>query len=366
MTGLFAHFRRWAVTGLTALALAAAPGAAQAQGLNILAPLSVGAAMDGGVAELGKNVAYGVGDRLKLDVYAPQNPKGPAPVVFFIYGGSWNSGSKDHYPFVGHAFAASGFVTVIADYRVYPDTGYPGFLEDLAAALKWTESNIARYGGDPERLFLVGHSAGAYNAVMLALDHSFLHDQGVSVPVRAVAGISGPYDFYPFEYGVVSDVFGKVDNPEGTQPVNLVTADAPPMYLVSGTSDPIVRPVNTQTLAQRLRDAGRVVDERYYEGLGHMEPIISLGAAWRWRAPILNDIVSFFRKHGANGLTPQFANATPSPTDAAGTVSTTSGPSASGGDQAAIDQSADDWMVPPGAAMPPGEHPAKLVLTPNL
>src|SRR5690606_19172651 len=123
-------------------------------------------------------------------------------------------------------------------------------------AMKWIETNIAGYGGDTSRFFLAGHSAGAYNAVMLGLDSSFRREFGVTMPILAVAGISGPYNFYPFEYGQVSETFGDAPNPEGTQPVNLITAGAPPTFLASGTSDPIVRVQNSTALAEALRSKG--------------------------------------------------------------------------------------------------------------
>lgn len=281
-----------------ALAFALLMGPAHAQ-FDPFQLLNVGVAVDAGAIKAGDGIAYADGPRKKLDVYTPANPQGPAPVLFFIYGGGWKNGAREGYEFVGRAFAAQGFVVVIADYRLYPEVTYPAFLEDNAEALKWVEDNIATYGGDVQRLFLAGHSAGAYNAVMLGLDPSFLREFGVTVPIRAIAGISGPYDFYPFEYGEVINSFGSAPNPEGTQPVNLVTADAPPMLLASGTSDWIVRVQNTEHLAQRLKDQGVWVTEKYYTGFGHMEPVISIGAAWRWRMPVLSDMVEFFSRFGA-------------------------------------------------------------------
>ena len=270
-----------------------------AQALSVMDPFNLPAAMDAGTAKVGDGVAYADGPRFKLDVYAPEARGAPAPVVFFIYGGGWNRGERGDYQFVGRALAARGFIAVIADYRLVPEVKYPEFLEDNAKALRWVQDNIATYGGDPERLFLAGHSAGAYNAVMLALDPSFLKDYGVTMPIRAVAGLSGPYDFYPFEYGEVQNAFGGAPNPEGTQPVNLVTSDAPPMYLASGTSDPIVRVQNTEHLAARLQAQGVWVTTKAYPGFGHMEPVIAMGALWRWRAPVLDDMTLFFTQFGA-------------------------------------------------------------------
>ncbi|WIY52485.1 alpha/beta hydrolase [Devosia sp. YIM 151766] len=274
-----------------------APGAVSAA--SIMDPFNIPPAMDAGTAKVGDGIAYADGLRHKLDIYAPEQRGAPAPVVFFIYGGGWSRGDRADYQFVGRALAARGFVTVIADYRLVPEVHYPDFLEDSAKALRWVQDNIANYGGDPNRLFLSGHSAGAYNAVMLALDPSFRQDYGVTVPILAVAALSGPYDFYPFEYNEVRDAFGNAPNPEGTQPINLITADAPPMYLATGTSDPIVRMQNTNRFADRLRAQGVWVTTQYYEGFGHMEPVIAMGALWRWRMPVLDDMVSFFQRFGA-------------------------------------------------------------------
>lgn len=280
-----------------AVTLALAPVSSFA--LSVMDPFNLPAAMDGGTAKVGDGIAYADGPRHKLDVYAPEQRGGPAPVVYFIYGGGWNRGERSDYQFVGRALAARGFITVIADYRLVPEVTYPGFLEDNAAGLKWVQDNIANFGGDPNRLFLAGHSAGAYNAVMLALDPSFLRDYGVTMPILGVAALSGPFDFYPFEYGEVRDAFGHAANPQGTQPINLVTADAPPMYLATGTTDPIVRMQNTERFAQKLKDNGIWVTTKFYPGFGHMEPVIAMGAMWRWRMPVLDDMVAFFQMFGA-------------------------------------------------------------------
>lgn len=274
-----------------------ATGVAQAQ--SIMDPFNLPAAMDGGTSKVGDGIAYADGPRHKLDVYAPEQRGELAPVVFFIYGGGWSRGERREYEFVGRAFASRGFVAVIADYRLVPEVRYPDFLYDSAAALRWVQDNIANYGGDPNRLFLSGHSAGAYNAAMLALDSSFLQQFGVTMPILAVGALSGPYDFYPFEYNEVKEAFGFAPNPQGTQPINLITSAAPPMYLASGTTDPIVRVQNTNRFADRLRAQGVWVTTQYYDGFGHMEPVLAMGAMWRWRMPVLDDMVGFFQRFGA-------------------------------------------------------------------
>ena len=280
---------------IVALVAFASPAAAQ---VNIMDPFNIGPAMDDANV-LATAVPYADGDRMKLDVYGPKDPVGPSPVVMFIYGGSWKQGRRQDYQFVGRALAANGFVVVIPDYRLYPDVTYPNFLEDCANAARWVQDNIATYGGDTSRFFIAGHSAGAYNSVMLGLEKAFFREYNVTMPIKGIAAISGPFDFYPFEYDEVRNVFGKTDNPQGTQPINLVTADEPPMFLASGNQDPIVRMANTDHLAHKLKDAGNWVTVKYYENIGHMEAVFAIGAMWRWRAPVLADMVQFFTQFGA-------------------------------------------------------------------
>lgn len=266
--------------------------------VTIFSPFNAAEAMDSGVEKIA-DIPYADGARKKLDMYRPEKPGGLSPVVMFIYGGSWRAGDKFEYEFAGRALAAAGFITVIADYRLWPEVKYPEFLDDCAEAMRWIQDNIEGYGGDPKRFFVAGHSAGAYNAIMLGLDGSFRRDFGVTMPIRAIAGISGPYNFYPFEYDQVRDTFGSAPNPEGTQPVNLVTAEAPPIFLASGSADPIVRVENSQALAATLLSRGVWVTERYYEGFGHLEPVIAMGAMMRFRMPVLQDMVDFFQTFGA-------------------------------------------------------------------
>lgn len=282
---------------LCALAGSVLPAAAD-NPVTIFSPFNVADAMDKGVEKIA-DIPYADGPRKKLDMYRPEKPGGLSPVVMFIYGGSWRAGDKFEYEFAGRALAAAGFIVVIADYRLWPEVKYPDFLYDCAEAMKWIEGNIEGYGGDPKRFFVAGHSAGAYNAIMLGLDGAFRREFNVTMPIRAIAGLSGPYNFYPFEYEQVRDTFGPAPNPEGTQPINLVTADAPPIFLASGTTDPIVKVANSEALAAKLRANGTWVTERYYEGFGHLEPVIALGSMMRFRMPVLKDMVDFFQTFGA-------------------------------------------------------------------
>jgi acetyl esterase/lipase len=244
------------------------------------------------------DVAYGGDPRQRLDVYAPRRTEGPAPVAVFFYGGSWDSGRRQDYSWVGRALAAQGFVTVVADYRLYPQVRYPGFLEDGAQAVKWSADHAAQYGGDGGRIVLVGHSAGAYNAVMLALDPRYLTAAGVAPgTVRAVAGLSGPYAFLPLDGPITQRTFGQSSDLPATQPINYASATAPPAFLATGDADTMVYPRNTARLAKALRQAGATVEEHHYPGIDHVRLVLALSRPFRGRAPVLEEMSAFVHAH---------------------------------------------------------------------
>lgn len=247
----------------------------------------------GGVRRVASDLQFGPSRRERLSIYAPASSAAPTPVVLFLYGGSWSEGDRRDYAFAGRALAARGYTVVLPDYRVVPEVEYPVFLEDCAAALRWTRDNIAAYGGDPARLGLMGHSAGAYNAVMLALDRGL----GVSDIPDAVVGLSGPYDFFPFDVKITVRTFGAVPDPLATQPVNLVSSAAPPMFLGHGDADKLVYSRNTVALAARLRDVGVEVEERHYAGLNHAQPLLEIGTFLGGRSGLFDDVTAFLGRH---------------------------------------------------------------------
>lgn len=239
-----------------------------------------------------EGVAFGEGPRLKLDVYAPRAASGRArPVIVFLYGGSWSSGRRQGYAFAGRALAARGFVVVIPDHRLVPEVRYPDFLLDCAAAVRWARREAARFGGDPGRIVLVGHSAGAYNAAMLALDPSLLG--GDRRAVRGFAGLAGPYDFLPLDDSATLAAFGRWPRPRETQPITHAAAGAPPALLLHGEADVRVKPRNSRALAERLRAAGNDVRVKLYPDLGHVAILTALAVPFRRRAPVLSDVAAF-------------------------------------------------------------------------
>ncbi|UJQ93870.1 alpha/beta hydrolase [Mariluticola halotolerans] len=256
---------------------------------------------DGGTQKLAADIAYGPKARHRLDIYAPKAHDLPRPVVFFIYGGGWDSGDKAEYQFAGHAMAAAGFVAVVADYRVLPEVRYPGFLEDGALALSWVLDTVASYGGDPAQIFLMGHSAGAYNAVMLGLDGGRFGAPALGERLRGIVGLSGPYDFYPFDVPASIAAFSVAPEPLLTQPINVVPPKPVPVFLGHGSRDKTCLPRNTIALGKSLRQAGGEVTERHYDNLAHPGPLLSLFPALRWRAPVYRDVVAFLRAKTSAG-----------------------------------------------------------------
>lgn len=295
----------WAIGGvvaLVALAGLALQIAIQRNGpavLNAVDRLSGG---DRGTTVLAE-VSLGQSPRQKVIVHGPgaATDGKPRPVLLFVHGGSWNKGSPDDYGFIGRAFVPEGFIVVLAGYRLHPEAVYPAMLEDTAAAISWTRANIAQYGGDPSRIVLAGHSAGAYNVVMAALEERWLGTAGVKTGgIVGVVGLAGPYDFYPFDSDSTRASFGHAGEPERTQPVNHVRADAPPKLLIHGEDDTLVRPRNTHELSRRLSAAGAKVETLFLAGMDHNDPLIALASPWRRNRQVIKAVVEFAREASAS------------------------------------------------------------------
>lgn len=264
--------------------------------LAACSPLTaVNALSPGGASERTADLSYGEGPRRMLDVYRPKAGNGKAPVVVFFYGGNWVDGDRADYAFVGRALASRGIVAVVADYRHYPEVSYPQFLDDAAQAVAWAARQAGRYGGDPKRLYVMGHSSGAYNAAMVALDDRWLKKQGMSPSdLRGWIGLAGPYDFLPIENATTKPVFHFPDTPPDSQPVRHVSAASPPALLIAANSDNLVEPKrNTGGLAARLRAEHVDVKELYYGKVSHTTLVGSIAAPLRWLAPTLDDVAAF-------------------------------------------------------------------------
>lgn len=279
-----------AVRRLMACALALGLGGCSAT--DVLARLTVSSRI---ASERG--LAYADGPRGGLDVYRPTSG-GLHPVVVFLYGGGWDQGDRSDYRFVGQTLASQGFVTIVPDYRVYPEVRYPAFLQDSARAVRWAKDHAAQYGGDSSRLFLMGHSAGAYNAVMLGVDRRWLAavDMAPQRDLRGVIGLAGPYDFLPLQSAELKSIFGPPEGRADTQPIQHVDGRAPPMLLIADAADKVVDPGNTERMAERVRQSGGRVEAVTYPGLSHALLLGAMAAPLRFLAPVARDVRTFIRR----------------------------------------------------------------------
>ncbi len=253
----------------------------------------------GGAYQLTPDVAYGKLTRQKLDVYQPNTaaPLGGYPTVVFFYGGSWNRGDRADYKFVAAALASRGVLTFVADYRLYPDVRYPDFLNDSAQALAFGLENAMQYKGNPKKVFVMGHSAGAYNAAMLAFDGRWLQAVKHSpTELAGFIGIAGPYNFLPMTNPDTQPVFFHPNYPSGSQPIDYVSKTSPRSFLGAAAVDPLVVPQrNTVLLAERLTAVGNAPVLKLYDRVNHMTIIASFAAPLRWMAPVFDDVIGFIQ-----------------------------------------------------------------------
>jgi acetyl esterase/lipase len=246
-----------------------------------------------GVWEEHRGLAYGERPRQKLDVYKPRHAA-KAPVVVFFYGGTWQGGSRGLYSFVGASLAAQGVVTVVPDYSIFPPARFPTFIEDAARAVRFSRTSAAQWGGDPSRLVLMGHSAGAYIAAMVSFDPHWLEQVGLNsqTDLAGFIGLAGPYDFLPIESRTLRTIFGGANRAE-TQPISFVTGKEAPSLLITARRDRLVSPRNSRRMAAKIRDHGGVAEELTYGGVGHLTLIGAFAPGLRVLAPVLRDATQF-------------------------------------------------------------------------
>lgn len=248
-----------------------------------------------GLAPPDATVVYAPDRQLALDVYRPRHRQGdgPAPMVVFFHGGNWTSGQRAEYRFVGRRLADNGIVVVIPDYRTYPATKFPGFMDDAADAVAWALAHAADYSGDPRRVFIAGHSAGAQIAALLGTDGEYLARHRIRPKQLAgVIGLSGPYDFDVGE--TYAPIFGPPSQWPRAMAVNFVDGDEPPFLLIQGDADHTVAARNSVELAARLRAAQVPVTMILLPGAGHLATIAALHEPARTPAE-LPAILAFIR-----------------------------------------------------------------------
>lgn len=244
-----------------------------------------------------RSVVYDPERDLALDVYRAQDAPANAPLILFFYGGTWRYGQREWYRFVGESLADHGFVVMIPDYRTAPDVAFPAFLEDAANAAAFAKANAARYGADPGKLFVAGHSAGGHIAAMLATDAKWLGAVGMQPrDFRALIGIAGPYDFLPIWNPRMLQVFPDREHHELTQPVHFVDGDEPPMLLLRGDLDIIVLARHNERMAAELAAVGVPAEVKTYADVGHSQIVTALARDRSDLAPTLRDVVDYVKR----------------------------------------------------------------------
>ncbi len=249
------------------------------------------------------NISYGEHATNKLDIYVPELDKTPDrvkhyPVVIFFYGGCWGGCKtypKEHYRFVAQALTSNNTIVVIPDYRLYPDVRFPQIMDDARIATNWVKNHIHEYGGNPDQLFLTGHSAGAHLAAMLTLNEDYLQPEAYR-SIRGFVGLAGPYDFLPFTENYQKEVFGPPERYSESQPVNYVDGNEPPLLLLYGTEDDSVKPHNINNLEEKVRQSGGNVKTFRYAGLDHAGILAALSIPLRDRHPVWSDIKAFVQE----------------------------------------------------------------------
>ena len=257
--------------------------------LNILDTL-----VPDGNYKLQQGIAYGALPRQTLDIYRPAKDQTTGPVVIFFYGGSWKSGERGKYRFVGEALTRKGITVVIPDYRLYPDVTFPAFMTDAAKAVRWTLDNLGGRNQNSRPVFLAGHSAGAHIAALLAVDARHLKKESVKVGrICGVIGVAGPYAFDPFEYRTIRPVFAGLTDRDLARPVKRISGKTPPFLLLHGEADGTVRPSNTVEFADALRSAGTAVTSELMPRIGHYRIVMAMATPFDDIAPVNERIAGF-------------------------------------------------------------------------
>ena len=247
-----------------------------------------------------EGVPYGPDPRQRFDLYQPAVPVRNAPLVVFFYGGSWSSGDRADYRFVGEALASKGIVTMVADYRLSPAVRYPVFVQDSAKAVRHAMETASQYGASPSQVYVMGHSAGAYNAAMVALDGRWLAAEGLKpAQLAGWIGLAGPYDFLPIGDRKTQVAFEWPNTPADSQPLVHASKLSPPALLLAPANDSVVSPQrSTVAMARKLDASGVRVESALFDSVSHVTLVAAMASVLRSRAPVLARVQAFVQSTG--------------------------------------------------------------------
>lgn len=276
----------------------------QAQALSVLGLVN-GISSSGGVS-VSRNVLYGDEPLQDLDLYYPKplaqamqaekNISTNYPLVVFVHGGSWESGSKEDYAFVGQSLAQAGYITAVINYRKAPEHVYPDYVEDTAKAIAWSYNNAASLHADPQRFAVMGHSAGAFNMMAAVSNEDFLAPYGMSPSdISAVVGIAGPYSYDFRQFGSAS-AFPADATPDEVMPDRHIKGQQPPYLLLTAEKDKTVYDQNTIKMTQALRAYGATVENGSIKGASHATSIGAMATPLRWVNNVRAQVLSYLAK----------------------------------------------------------------------
>lgn len=243
--------------------------------------------------QLQKNIPYGSDARQKLDIYTPTQKNIKSAIVVFVHGGSWANGDKKEYLFVGQAFAEMGYVTVIPNYRLYPQAKFPDFIDDVAQAIATLKDLLpSEVCADPQKIILVGHSAGAHSVAMLATAPKYLARNHADITLSTWIGLAGPYDL-PLDNPLVIEKFTTVTNNIDANPLHLANSKTPSALLIHGDKDTTVYPHHTRNLTKRLKELDVPVVTHIYPETNHTQLVGGLAKNLRFLNPVYQDIAAY-------------------------------------------------------------------------
>jgi acetyl esterase/lipase len=248
-----------------------------------------------------EGIAYGAHPRQKLDVYLPTKQAASKGMVVFGYGGGYTDGNRDEYRFIGQVFASLGLVTVVYDYRLFPEVRFPTYLEDAALAVRWAYDHAGNYGADKYTMLLAGHSAGAHIAALLATNSKYLG--AVQMQPRQlglVLALGGGYQFWNAQTGFLSPDFAQVmqgADPVQTQPIEFISPFSANMVLMHGSQDQVLPIGQARAFALRAKQVGANVQLLEYPG-DHASTVIDLSTTLRFRSSQYADLLNILEARG--------------------------------------------------------------------
>ena len=229
--------------------------------------------------------SYGENPRQRYDSYLHKIDHRNRPKIIFLYGGNWRSGARGDYRFVADTFCTLGFDVFVPDYRLYPEVRFEQILDDARIAV-----NDIMADNPDAPIFLVGHSSGAQIGALLTLNTSLLQS---TKRINGFIGLAGPYDFFPCTEDGHWELFAPAEKYPESQPVNFVHRDAPPLYLLHGKEDKRVRRGHSKSLMEKQQAVGGRATREVYDGMGHIDIILSLSRIYRGKSKVLADIRRF-------------------------------------------------------------------------